>query len=86
MKLLLISVRDSVSGAFTNPQCVRSKGEAIRSFSDAVGSKDSSFCAHPADYTLYMVGMFDDVSGSIEPLQDVEKLITGSECQAARAE
>ncbi|WNK14580.1 MAG: nonstructural protein [Microvirus sp.] len=85
MKLLVISVRDSVSGAFTQPSFVRSKGEAIRSFSDAVGSKDSGFCAHPADYTLYYIGEFDDLSGEINGLRDIEKLITGAECQANMA-
>lgn len=76
--LLLCAVWDNKVGAFMQPFVSRSKGEAIRSFSDAVGDKQSPFCKHPEDYHLASLGEFDDNSGMIKP--EVKSIITASEC------
>lgn len=78
MKLILVSVFDSKVGSYTNPQCMRSVGEAIRSFSDAVKSEGSVFSRHSADYVLYQVGTFDDSTSVL--VHEPKALITGPEC------
>lgn len=82
MKLVLCSVFDVKSAAFSNPQSFRSNGEAIRSFCDAVDDERSQFCKHPSDYVFYKVGYFDDVQGQVVP--DLVKLIEGSEARAVK--
>lgn len=57
------TVFDKAVGAFLQPFYVRSKGEAIRSFTEAVNQKDHQFGKYPADYTLMFCGTFDDSSG-----------------------
>lgn len=81
MKLLICSVYDAAVGAYMQPFFCRSKSEAIRSFSDAVGAKESQFCAHPEDYTLMCVGAWDDATADLVPISNLEKLITGNECR-----
>lgn len=63
MKLEIFSVYDSATQAFMQPFMCRSKGEAIRSFQQAVGDRESNFCKTPADYTLFTFGSWDDNSG-----------------------
>lgn len=82
MKLLICSVFDQAVGAYLQPFFARSKAEAIRSFSDAVGTPKSPFCEHPSDYTLVCLGAFNDADGEVVASQMIEKLITGLECRA----
>lgn len=59
------AVRDKAVGAYMVPFFCRTDGEAIRSFTDAVGDKNSQFCKYPADYHMFYLGEFDDSSGII---------------------
>lgn len=69
MKSLVFSVQDKAIGAFLPPFFARSRGEAIRSFSEAVNQKDHQFFRHAADYTLFALGEFDDGSGLMAPTE-----------------
>lgn len=68
MKLLLCAVFDSKVGAYSPPFCVKTKGEAIRSFQDACGDDKLPFMKHPQDYRLWLLGEFDDNSGAVTAL------------------
>lgn len=57
------SVRDKAVDCFLPLFLCRSKGEAIRSFSAAVGKPDHQFHNNRGDYELYSLGTFDDASG-----------------------
>lgn len=63
--LQLFSVFDVKVGVFAPPFCGRSRGEAIRSFTDACKDESLPFKRHPGDYKLYFMGEFDDNSGII---------------------
>lgn len=71
------AVRDKAVGAFLGPFFVRSKGEAIRSFGDAVNDPKHQFARHLNDYALFQLGSFDDQSGMFTPA--VEKVVEGFE-------
>lgn len=43
-----------------HPFFMPSKGLAIRAFSDTAQDSKSSIAAHPADYTLFELGEFND--------------------------
>ena len=66
MRINGYSVFDSAAGAYLPLFFLRTNGEAIRSFSDAVNDAKHQFYAHVSDYTLYWVCSFDDENGSVE--------------------
>jgi hypothetical protein len=68
MKLLMCAVFDSKVSAYSPPFCVKTKGEAIRSFSDAVADTNTALNKHRADYRLWLVGEFDDNTGAVAPI------------------
>lgn len=72
-ELLICSVFDSVSGVYSSPFYSQNERTAIRSFSDLV-MKDSYVNAHPDDFVLYALGIFNDKTGSVEPLSSIKFL------------
>ena len=71
MKFKVISVRDRVADGFANPGFYVSAGAAIRSFSDEVQrvpepGRPNPLYDHPADFDLYLLGEYDDETGSFE--------------------
>lgn len=76
MILQMYSVRDKAVEAFLRPLFMRSKGEALRSFLDAVKSNDD-FRAHPEDFDFYFLGEFDDGAGLFKIPDSPVLLITG---------
>lgn len=68
MKTQLISVKDRATDSFGQPITVKAVGEAMRSFVDECNNKESNLNKHPEDFDLYLVGEFDDATGSIEPI------------------
>lgn len=74
MRLYAFSVRDEAVEGFLPPFFARSKGEAIRSFSDAVMQPDHQFARHKDHYILYTLGYFDDVAGVFAPTEPIRVL------------
>lgn len=63
MKLIVCTVRDSAVNAYMPPFFSRHLGEAMRSFGDLVRDPQSNVGRHPADFHLYLLGEYDDVTG-----------------------
>lgn len=66
MKTKLLSVYDSKAEAYMQPFHAQSRGSAIRSFTDETNNPQSPFNRHPADYTLFELGDYDDATGTFE--------------------
>ena len=66
MKLEAYAVYDAAVGAYNRPMFFRSRGEAVRSFADAVRDVQSGFSSHGADYSWWYIGTFDDSNGAFE--------------------
>ena len=64
--LLLFSVRDSAMGAFAPVMTFVAMGQAQRSFRDEVNRRESGIYAHPEDFELWALGIYDDESGLFE--------------------
>lgn len=58
--LNIYAVLDSAVGVYANPVMMNTDGEAMRSFTDAVVNADSPLSNHPQDYTLYLIGTWDN--------------------------
>ncbi len=67
--LSAFTIRDSAAEAFMRPFFAQSKGAAIRSFSDEVNGGDSPISQHPEDYTLFELGVFDELTGRLSPTE-----------------
>lgn len=69
MKLMAFSVFDKAVGCFLPPVFVRSKGEMLRNFTAACNSAEHQFHKHASDYTLFLLGEFEDASGVFAPVE-----------------
>lgn len=81
MILKIYSVFDSAAGAFLQPFFAPTDGLAIRSFMDALNDNANALSKHAADYTLYLLGEFNDADASFSPPQEPVKLMTGLDAQ-----
>lgn len=79
MILQCYSVHDKAVGAFLQPFYMRSRGEAIRSFMDAVNAENSQFARNAGDYELYQCGEWEDGTG-IFSSHPPERVISALEC------
>lgn len=85
MNLTMFSVRDAKVEAFLQPFFAPTSGSAIRSLSDAVNDPKHDFFKHVNDYSLWIVGTWDDATGTVVPenppkalLNCVELVTTGN--------
>lgn len=79
MIYLCMSVLDKQVGAYLPPFFVRTKGEAVRSFMDAVKDPKHQFARHPDDYVLFQCGEFEDGTG-IFSSREPDRIISAREC------
>lgn len=60
----VFSVFDSKAAAYALPFFLPRVEVAIRSFRDAVRNPEHDMHRHPEDYSLHLLGEFDDASGA----------------------
>lgn len=65
MRVGIFSIFDTAANAFLQPFFSANEGVAKRAFAHAVNSPESDFNRHFQDYSLYLVGWFDDDKGEI---------------------
>lgn len=78
MILQIYSVRDSAANAFLQPFFAPGTGLALRYFQDAVNDSNHQFHKHTSDYSLWLLGSFDDSNGSVVP-SEPQKIATAWE-------
>jgi len=79
MKFGIFAIYDTKAAAHLPPFFLPTRGLAIRAFTDCVNDSTHQFSKHPEDYTLFLVGNFDDVSGEIDMPNVRENLGHGSQ-------
>lgn len=62
----IFSVYDSKAEAYMQPFFMAAKGAAIRAFSDLVNDPQHTFGKHPADYTLFELGSYEDCTSEFK--------------------
>lgn len=70
MIVKVFSVFDAKMATFDQPFYMLNEAAAIRAFSDAVNDTSgqgpyAKVARHPEDYSLFSIGVFDDVLGTI---------------------
>jgi hypothetical protein len=61
----IFSVYDNKAEAFLPPFVLPKHEMAIRTFADSINNPETQLFLHPADYTLFTLGTFDDELGKI---------------------
>lgn len=75
----LFSVYDSKAKTFFKPFHCQNANVAERTFRTVVNDKTTEISKHPADYTLFFIGYFDDETGAVEPCSVHTNLGLGSQ-------
>lgn len=75
MQQYAYTLYDAKSLVYSPPFYAPAHGAAVRMVMDLVTDKNTSVGRHPADYTLFCVGRFDDAAGQLLPF-DVREHIS----------
>lgn len=67
MILKIFSVYDCKTEAYAQPFFMKTKGEAVRGFTDVSNDKSTNIAKYPEDFTLFEIGEYDDSNGMIKP-------------------
>jgi len=81
----IFSVFDDKAKAFLPPFILPVEAMAVRVFSDMCNSDSHQFGAHPADYTLFDLGEFDDCLGQLNS-ETARSVINGLLCVDVRSD
>jgi len=61
----IFTVYDSKTELFMQPFFMPTTGQALRSFEDTCNDESTLFAKHPADFTLFEIGTYDDTNCAI---------------------
>ena len=78
MTKILVSCYDIKADSYSVPFAVNTKDEARRSFGDALQDKNTVLGQHPADFILFVVGLFYEQSGELTAIEK-ERIALGSD-------
>lgn len=68
MQTELFAVYDAKAQAFGNPFVMQNRAMAIRAFKFAVNDKQTEPGKFPEDYSLFILGTYNDADASIETI------------------
>lgn len=69
MLQMVFSVYDSKAEIFAQPMFMRTIGEAIRAWEAAIQDPNLDLNKHPADFTLFHIGSYDQSTGLLSVLE-----------------
>lgn len=65
MRLQVYAVFDKGTETYGQPIFCRARGEAVRSFGEAVNDPKSTIGKYPVDFSLWHIGEYDDAKGQL---------------------
>jgi len=69
MKFQAYTIYDSKEEIYCQPFFLLNEAVAIRQLSDMVNDEKTKISKHPADYSLWHLGSYEDSSATIDPLK-----------------
>lgn len=63
----IFSIFDEKAEAFLQPFFLATVGQAERALLDAMRDDEHNFSRYPSDFTLFLIGEYDEVTGVITP-------------------
>lgn len=79
----LYTLYDSKSESYSSPSVNPARGQAIRSFGDAVNSGESVLSSHPEDFTLFEIGEFDTSTGLLKAYDTKVSVANGADVKVS---
>lgn len=67
MEMRQYTIFDSKAEIYLQPFCFSTHGASLRAFKETVNDGQSNISKHPADYTLFYIGIWDDNTGEQKP-------------------
>lgn len=61
----IFTIHDVKADAYLPPFFLPTEAMAIRTFGDCIADKEHAFGMHPSDYTLFVIGDWENTSGII---------------------
>lgn len=61
----IYSIYDTKAQFFRSILILRTKGEAVRVFTELANDKQTDIGKNPEDYVMYKIGEFDEIKGEI---------------------
>lgn len=83
MKFMMCSIYDAAVGTYSPPFFARAMGIAFRDFRHALVDPKSSMSKAPSDFSLFVLGEFDDESCKLMLLDAPRRAMTGPEAVAS---
>lgn len=77
MRQRIFAIFDEKAKAFLPPFFLPEVAMAVRTFGDCVNDPAHAFGRHPADYTLFSFGVFDQLHGKFEVAPAMELVANG---------
>lgn len=74
MKLKVLACFDSKAGVFSVPFFLTTVSLGLRAFSDAANIPDHAINKHPEDYSLFLLGEWNDENGAFIALPEPKSL------------
>lgn len=69
MKVNVYAIYDCKMAVYSQPMFLHNDNTAIRTFTDIVNETQNGLSRHPEDYSLHLVGSWDDNTGKLESFQ-----------------
>lgn len=66
------TVRDQKAEAYLRPFFCKTNGEALRAIMDVLGDRNHQFTKYPEDFAVFRIGEFNEETGMLIPLQQIE--------------
>jgi len=74
------AVRDRATDVYGQPMFVAHVAAALRIFGDEINGSQSMLSRHPEDFDLYLLGEYDDASGSFN-CGSPRQIAVGKDCK-----
>lgn len=81
---LVCTVYDRKAECYGPLMVFNQRGEALRSLDGAVKDTSTMISRYPEDYTMHVLGEYDDVSGRLKSLDQPEYLVCAADFAAAK--
>lgn len=75
MKSNAYTVYDNKALVYGTPFFAATDGSAVRSFTDLANDHNTTVGRHPGDFSLFMVGTYDDAVGGLVPVSPLRHVI-----------
>lgn len=80
--MLIYSVYDSKAGAYITPIYAVTDGVAIRMFQEAATDENHDFYKYAGDFTLFKLGEWNEIAGTITPYPSKQNMGTALELKS----